>query len=487
MNRRTTALIESLESRQHLSTTIGIDFAPDGAPIAEGTVADTGKIFGLRSNGNSYGWDQDVSSQAVVRNTTYTPYQRSKTFIPMFNRTWEIGVEPGVYSVRVGAGDPQTSGYSIRIQAEGKTVVSGTTSSSKRLLTGSTTVTVTDGKLTLQSYDPTQVNPIGYVEIKYVGPASTLTPTPPPTPVPAGTLKWTPAARMPVPRVEPESMVVDGKLYVFSGYADSNWQPIRRVDVYDPVTNTWRRLSDMPIGTTHAAVARIGSRIWFVGGYTARPGTTNRQDFGTRSVLIYDTQTDTWSTGPSLPARRASGGLALVDNRLYFFAGEDEKRINRTQHWMLDLNNLSAGWVTRASIPEGRTHFGTAVVNGQVYVIGGQIGIDSGSVHLKTSWKYDPATNTWTRLADLPQERSHLSPCTVAVGTKIYTFGGEYKYNVDVSTVTEYDTLNNTYRNLTSLPGARASGAAGYINGRFVFTGGKKNGFYADTWIGTFV
>lgn len=447
---------------------------------------DTGLVFGLRSDGNSYGWDQDVSARTVARNTTYTPYQRSKTFIPMYDRTWEIAVEPGVYSVRLGAGDPESWGSVIRILAEGKTVVSGQTSSSKRLLTGSTTVTVTDGKLTLRSSDPTMPNPIGYVEIKYVGPASTL-PPPTNTPVPVGTLRWTTGARIPVPRVEPESMVVDGKLYVFSGYADSSWQPIRRVDVYDPKTNTWTRLSDMPIGTTHSAVARVGTRIWFVGGYTARPGTTDRQDFGTTTVRIYDTQTDTWSTGPSLPARRASGGLALIDDRLYFFAGEDEKRINRTQHWMLDLNNLSAGWVTRASIPEARTHFGTAVVNGQIYVLGGQLGIDSGSTHLKSSWKYDPRTNTWTRLADLPQKRSHLSPCTVVVGTRIYTFGGEYEFNVDVSTVTEYDTLTNTYRNLTSLPGARGSGAAGYIDGQFIFTGGKKNGFYTDTWIGTFV
>lgn len=301
-----------------------------------------------------------------------------------------------------------------------------------------------------------------------------------------GTLKWTQVASAPVGRVEPETAVVGDKLFAFSGYTDSNWQPIRRVDRYDPATNQWTRMNDMPIGITHAAVAVVGTKVWFAGGYAERLGTTANQDIAITTVKIYDTVTDTWSDGPSLPQQRGSGGLGLVDNKLYFTSGEDRARQSHTETWMLDLNNTAAGWKSRAPIPQGKTHFGTVVIDGQMYVMGGQIGVDETATIVATAHRYDPKTNTWTRLKDLPIPMSHYSPATIARGGKVFLFGGEQHFTQESNQVLEYDPKTNTYQTRTPLPVTRAAAMAGVIGDQIVFSSGLDDWWHNDTYVGTF-
>jgi N-acetylneuraminic acid mutarotase len=317
--------------------------------------------------------------------------------------------------------------------------------------------------------------------------------TPPNVPATTNTIRWTTGAKQLVARTEPETAVVGDKLYVFSGYGDKStggdgWAPSASYERYDPATNKWTKLGSMPIGTTHAAVSVVGTDIWFAGGYTARPGTNDKQDIASTNVWVYHTTTNKWDRGPSLPRRLASGGMQLINNVLYHISGEpqDHKSVV-TDVYALDLANQSAGWKAKAPIPEGRTHFGIATVNNRIYIIGGQRDIDANATFLRTAYSYTPATNTWSKLADMPGVLSHLSPNTFALGTKIFSFGGEYVFNKDTNQTLQYDVTTNKFTKLTPMPGIRASGAAGFVGGKIVFSGGKNNGFFSDTFIGTFV
>ncbi|MBC7785359.1 MAG: hypothetical protein H7144_16120 [Burkholderiales bacterium] len=480
------SLIESLESRQHMADfSAAINFQPLNAPRAPKMSIDYGAVYDARRGGLTFGWDADNRANAVDRNAIeISRTQRNDTFIAMQQNgtfTWELAVPAaGTYSVTIVAGDPTQTGDRMAIAAEGDVIIAGMTKPRRRFLEGTSIVTITDGRLTISSPNLSSNNKINWVHIESVEIDST------PPPAATGKLAWKKAATMPIARVEPESAVVDGKFYVFSGYSDANWQGSKRVDRYDIKTNTWQRMADMPIGTTHAGVAVVGKKIWFTGGYTARPGTINKQDVGSTNVIIYDTVTNTWSNGPKLPALRASGGLALVENKLYYFGGEDRSRANRREHWMLDLSNQSAGWQSRASIPEGRTHFGTVVINGAIYAMGGQQDIDAEATFLKTSYRYNPKTDKWNQLANMPLQRSHLSPNTIVRDGKILMFGGEWKFNFELAETLSYDPMTNKFTKLTPLPVERASGAAGLIGDQVVFTGGKKHGWFADTYIGTF-
>ena len=60
--------VECLEHRLLLAgDTYLINFQPAGAPIPTRYAADTGEVFGLRSNGWSYGWSSDHTTVARDR------------------------------------------------------------------------------------------------------------------------------------------------------------------------------------------------------------------------------------------------------------------------------------------------------------------------------------------------------------------------------------------------------------------------------------
>jgi hypothetical protein len=59
-------------------------------------------------------------------------------------------------------------------------------------------------------------------------------------------------------------------------------------------------------------------------------------------------------------------------------------------------------------------------VNGKIYAIGGCTGMAN---VFPTVEEYDPATDTWTKKADMPTARELLS--TTAVDGKIYAIGGD--------------------------------------------------------------
>jgi hypothetical protein len=121
---------------------------------------------------------------------------------------------------------------------------------------------------------------------------------------------------MPQKREEGASAVVAGKLYVFGGFYDSTFKASKRVDIYDPKTNAWKRLKDMPEDVTHAPAVVVGATVWLFGGYigqTPGPAITH--------VWKYDTLTNTWSRGPEMPHARGAGAAVLVGRTIHYLGG----------------------------------------------------------------------------------------------------------------------------------------------------------------------
>ncbi|WP_339376892.1 Kelch repeat-containing protein [Chroococcidiopsis sp. TS-821] len=268
---------------------------------------------------------------------------------------------------------------------------------------------------------------------------------------------------------EAMSAVVGGKLYQLGGYT-STWKPTNRADVYDPATNTWKRLADIPISITHAGVAADNQNIYLAGGYVGTPG--GGQIFATRRVLRYNIPTNTWSNLPPLPQARGSGGFSNLKGELHFFGGANLNRIDRGEHWILKLNNIAAGWQPAAPLPNPRSHLGDAIVNGKIYAIGGQHSYDDYLTAQNTVHVWNPATKQWTRAANLPQPRSHIGSATFVINGEIYLVGGELKHNQAVNNVTVYNPKTNSWREITPLPTKRHSGVGGFINGSIYYSSG---------------
>jgi glucose/arabinose dehydrogenase len=151
-------------------STIRVNFQLNAAPVPAGYLKDGGHAYGDRGNGRTYGWNIDNTAQMRDRNSGLSPDQRYDTLAYMQrpanpDAVWEIAVPNGTYQVHAVAGDPSYFNITYRIAIEGVVVVNGTSNSATRWIDGTSTVTVTDGRLTLRSAAGATANKICFVEI----------------------------------------------------------------------------------------------------------------------------------------------------------------------------------------------------------------------------------------------------------------------------------------------------------------------------------
>ncbi|WP_415831328.1 kelch repeat-containing protein, partial [Deinococcus frigens] len=123
-------------------------------------------------------------------------------------------------------------------------------------------------------------------------------------------VKWLPRTNAPTTLYEGQGAAVNGELYVFGGFdRNVNDKPTatRAASAYNPATDRWRKLRDIPDFVTHAGVAVDGQNIYLAGGFLG-----NHPGPQTNHVWKYSVATDTWAAMPPLPQARGGGGLARV-------------------------------------------------------------------------------------------------------------------------------------------------------------------------------
>ena len=286
-------------------------------------------------------------------------------------------------------------------------------------------------------------------------------------------LAWKQAAPSPLARVEAPAAVVDGRLYVFGGFTD-DLNASRRVDVYDPATDTWSRKRDMPAGVTHLNAAVDGPHIWFAGGFKGKhPGAA------TTEVWKYEVAADRWAPGPPLPEPRAGGGLAVAEHRLHYFGGYlPDRNTNSGDHWSLALEG-GKEWRREQDLPDPRGHLGAAVLEGKIYALGGDHGHDVRQIDVSSCHRFDPATKKWSAIASFPDGRSHFESSTITHQGRILIVGGRCNSSEPprdvVGDILEYDPHTDHWLVVGAMPRKVMAPAAALIAGRLVVTCGGLN------------
>lgn len=297
---------------------------------------------------------------------------------------------------------------------------------------------------------------------------------------------WRQVSSSPAFHIEGASAAVDGRFYLFTGFADNNLVPNNRLDVYNPATDTWETVANprgpMPTSASHIQGVVEGQFVWLAGGFTGpHPGPPTDQ------VWRYDTVSDLWTAGPALPAPRASGALVIQGRTLHYIGGLDATRDDdQDNHWILDLDNPVA-WASAAPLPVARNHLNGVFVGGQVLAIGGQFRHDTNPQDVNLLHAFDPAAGAWTQRADLPGARSHFEPSTLFYGDSAIIIGGRNNQagQAALDDVTVYDATTDTWRELTPLPVALIAPFAEIINNQIIVTAGgfDYNDGQTETWI----
>jgi hypothetical protein len=126
-------------------------------------------------------------------------------------------------------------------------------------------------------------------------------------------------------------------------------------------------------------------------------------------------------------------------------------------------------WTRRADMPMAREGFSACVVDGKIYAIGG----------CKEDWQasayrlvevYDPSANTWTRKSDMPTERWSLDACVV--DGRIHAIGG-CSNGLQASTANEvYDPVTDSWSRKSPLQQKRLGHFIGLVGNKVYAIGG---------------
>lgn len=137
-------------------------------------------------------------------------------------------------------------------------------------------------------------------------------------------------------------------------------------------------------------------------------------------------------------------------------------------------------------MPGPRNHIAGAAVGGKIYAVGGQLLGDEDYGNQETVSVYDPVSNSWSRVADLPVRLGHISAGTFAYAGRIIVVMGVTQEREKTRDIFAYDPETDVWEPLTRMPGGRSATVAGVIDGEIVLATGNVAGDPLDTtWIGS--
>ncbi len=231
-----------------------------------------------------------------------------------------------------------------------------------------------------------------------------------------------------------------------------------------------------------AASAQIGNDLWILGGgtYWGQTGLVEKYTLTSgRSVVD-----SAWM----MPYPVTNAGAAAISGKIYVVGGLswDTGGLYNT----LQIFNPAAGtWSMGANLSVKIHQPAVVAYGGKLYVFGGN---GEGGV-LKSTYVYDPGTNSWSPKADMPMGAAYAGACLYG-SNKIWVMGGfaTSSFGSEQSIVQEYDPAANSW---TSKPAMiKTRGGQGAVNyGTKIFclhgSGGGTTGLkdsercYAGVWM----
>lgn len=236
--------------------------------------------------------------------------------------------------------------------------------------------------------------------------------------------------------------------------------------------DVWEQLAPPLLPQSEYSVAEVNGEIYIMGGYPEDRITR-------RSVQIYNVNENTWRMGPDLPLPNNHGTAEVVNGIIYLIGGATGSSSSpggvgyQDAVWALDPQ--LGKWVQKSPMPTKRRGLNSAVINGKIYVAGGQ------PPQAFDFAVYDPAIDRWEVLPELPYGPNHF--VVEAINGKFHAFGGRLQSNhtselTDIHAV--YNPVSRTWSMDTPVP-RKSSGNNGILAyGCFHLWGGEGGGINHD-------
>ncbi len=225
---------------------------------------------------------------------------------------------------------------------------------------------------------------------------------------------WSTKQAMPQGRQRTRSSVVNGKVYVLSGFTGTNTLSTLNY-CYDPTTNSWTTKTAVPEARTDHSSSAVDGKIYFMGGVNRGIKATN---------YCYDPATDSWTSKTNITQGRGYHSASVLDGKIYIIGGLNESESLQSTNYCYDP--VTNSWTTKAAMSTTRYMHSSSAVDGKIYVLGGLNNINLNSC-------YDPASNSWSDKEPIPVGVQYHS--STSTNGRIYILGG---YSNDIGIATNY-------------------------------------------------
>jgi hypothetical protein len=224
------------------------------------------------------------------------------------------------------------------------------------------------------------------------------------------------------------ALLPDGRVLVAGGLfmdRDSGEQgrTLDSTEIWDPRTGTWSRSGRLAQGRFQAsAVTLADGRVLIVGGPTSR----ENQPVPDVSAEILDPRSGTWSSAGTLSApRRGFALVALDDGGAIVAGGRDYGRIPApTVATVERFDPTTNRWTAVADLPAAVLGAsGVRLADGRVLLAGGASDALFETGLSRDAVLFDPATGSWTATAPMPTGRAGASAVTVGDGSVLLVGG----------------------------------------------------------------
>ncbi|XP_018427501.1 PREDICTED: actin-binding protein IPP [Nanorana parkeri] len=180
--------------------------------------------------------------------------------------------------------------------------------------------------------------------------------------------------------------------------------------------------------------------LYAIGGYTRLQGGRWSDSRALSCVERFDTFSQYWSTVSSLHQARSGMCAAVLEGRIYVVGGEKDSMIFDCVEC---YDPITKQWTAAPSMNQPRCGLGVCSCHGAIYAMGGWVGAEIGN----GIERFSPEENTWQVVGKMSVPRYNFA-CCERQGL-IYIVGGISHEGLELSSAEAYDPI---YKRWTLLP-----------------------------------
>lgn len=235
------------------------------------------------------------------------------------------------------------------------------------------------------------------------------------------------------------------------------------VDAEAPAGAKWRTLRSSTIDRTEVAAARLGGAVYVVGGFAAPDGATSA------IVERYDLRRNRWTQVAPLPVAVNHAAAVAYRGDLYVVGGYTAPSgLSRETSALQRYDPQTDTWTRLKDAPTVRGALAAGVIGHRLFAAGGA---EDGRA-LNRLEIYSFTTGSWTTGPPMRLAREHLA--AVVHGGSLYVLAGRAAGRGNYAVVERYVPAKRRWLKVRRMRKPRGGIAAATVAGRIVVVGGEE-------------